>query len=567
MRIDGRVAAIAGLVFALHPQNVESVAWIAQRKNLLSLLFGLVALHAYLRFEESNGAGSRRRTAWYAASLLAFALGMLSKGAIALLPGAMLLALAWRRGFGAHAADTPGWRPIRTRDLAAIAPFALVSVALTLQEVVIQSGVIGEEARGETLAARLAGAGFCVWFYAWKTLVPLDLMFVYPRVSIDPGDVGAWIPTAAAAGVWAAAALLWRRGGRLASDARALCFALTWYALMIFPALGFADFYFRRYSFVADHYQYFAQPGLLVPFATLLARAVHRPRALAAVTAVLCIALGALTLRQARAYQDEETLWRESLRKNPDASLALNSLGRLLGQRGELAEALPLFVRAAEVDPTNREAWRNAGLILDMQGEPERALAAFREALHHWPGEEPDSTAEVSLAEAHVRLGRQMARLGQIQAAAHHYRRAAALAPANAHAKLGLGDVALVEGRAGDAGALYREAAVLAPDLPDPLERLTRMYAAYPDPAVRSARLAVELGERAAALSERRDAAVLDALAAAYAEADRFAEAIATAAEAADLAARTGHTDLADEPRARGRGYERGEPHRMERLR
>jgi len=523
VRIDGRVAAIAGLVFALHPQNVESVAWIAQRKNLLSLLFGLVALHAYLRFEESNGAGSRRRTAWYAASLLAFALGMLSKGAIALLPCAMLLALARRRGFGAHAADTPGWRPIRTRDLAAIAPFALVSVALTLQEVVIHSGVIGEEARGETLAARLAGAGFCVWFYAWKTLVPLDLMFVYPRVSIDPGDVGAWIPAAAAAGVWAAAALLWRRGGRLASDARAL--------------------------------------------SALLARAVHRPRALAAVTAVLCIALGALTLRQARAYQDEETLWSESLRKNPDASLALNSLGRLLGQRGELAEALPLFVRAAEVDPTNREAWRNAGLILDMQGEPERALAAFREALHHWPGEEPDSTAEVSLAEAHVRLGRQMARLGQIQAAAHHYRRAAALAPANAHAKLGLGDVALVEGRAGDAAALYREAAVLAPDLPDPLERLTRMYAAYPDPAVRSARLAVELGERAAALSERRDAAVLDALAAAYAEADRFAEAIAAAAEAADLAARTGHTDLADEPRARGRGYERGEPHRMERLR
>ena len=283
----------------------------------------------------------------------------------------------------------------------------------------------------------------------------------------------------------------------------------------------------------------------------------------------LLAVLGTLTYRQCLPYRDAETLWRDTLAKNPDASLALNNLGRIVGERREYAEALSLFLRATEVDPTNREAWRNAALIAELRGEPDRALGYFRQALRHWPGRADLSEEQIdalSLDGAHVKLGLVSARLNQVSAAVYHYQAAARLAPDNVDAQVGVADMLLVNGQTRAAIAAYRKARELAPAAPDPLEMLTWIHASHPDPGIRSASRAVELGERAAAITQRRDASILDALAAAYAEAARFDAASETAAEAEALAHRSEQTELAGRIGLRRERYERGEPYRMDRL-
>jgi tetratricopeptide (TPR) repeat protein len=581
LRFDGRVAGLAALLFVLHPQNVESVAWISQRKNLVAMLFFLCSVHGYLRFDrcaDRPGDGVVARWLWYAWAVLALALGLLAKGSIAPLPFVLVLVLAWRRGFGEAARprspaappDEPWRRRIRASDLAWIAPFLVVSSLLTLQEVLMHTDAIGQDVvRDEPLVGRLATAGWMTWFYVWKSFVPFGLSFVYPRFEVDPGLLRAWIPTAGALAVLLLASSAWRRGGRFGPGGRALAFAIAYYALMIAPALGFADFYYLRYAPVADHYQYHAQLGLTTVVAYAWTRTAGRPAVFFCGAAAVLALLGTLTYRQCLAYESEETLWRDTLAKNPDSSLALNNLGKILARRGETDEALPNFLRAVEVDPTNREAWQNAGLVLEMQGDTERALGHFREALRHWPGETTPAAAieTLSLPQAHLRLGRQVARMNDVPGATYHFTRATRLAPDDAQAKVGLANMHLASGAVGEAIALYRRATELAPEETEAFGRLTLIYAAFPAPRVRDAARAIELGEHAARLTERRDAAILDALAAGYAEAGRFREATETAAEAARLATGAGRHRFAEQIDARRSQYVRGEPYRLRTVR
>ena len=240
----------AALVFAVHPVAVESVAWISQRKTILSMLFFLIALLSYLKFEDSR---SRPLHGW---ALASFVLALLSKGSVVGLPVVLLLCAWWRRG------------RIQRRDIIRSLPFFAASAVMSAVEIWFQihQSIGADVVRADGLLARAAGAGTAVWFYILKTLWPARLIFVYPRWHIDPAHVLVWIPDLA---LVALAALGWRFRS---SWGKPVLFALGYCLAMLLPILGFINVYFMRYSLVADHYQYVS----LVAAIALAAAAVRR---------------------------------------------------------------------------------------------------------------------------------------------------------------------------------------------------------------------------------------------------------------------------------------------------
>jgi len=227
-------AWIAAMLFAVHPVNVESVAWIAERKNTLSMLFFLLSLLWSLD-------DSRRSRLL---SIAAFALAMLSKGSVAILPLVMLLIAWWRRGV------------LTSRDWARSMPYFAIAVVLTAVNIWILSRGGGSPIRQVNIAERVVGAGAIIWFYLSKAVWPVHLAFVYPLWTVDSADVRWWLPLMAAAAV--TASLWWLRQKPWA---RAVLFAWLYFVIALLPVMGFIDTPFMRYSLVGDHYQYLALLG------------------------------------------------------------------------------------------------------------------------------------------------------------------------------------------------------------------------------------------------------------------------------------------------------------------
>src|SRR5262245_7464980 len=250
-------AFFAALLFAVHPVNVESVAWIAQRKNVLSLLFFLLSIWFYLRSQPTSVSDSPRRgepkgnsaltsersfsASSYWLGLTAFVLAALSKGSVAILPLVLLLISWWQHS------------RITRRDLLMTAPFFAIAVVLTVVNIWFQRHGSEEIIRHVTFAQRLAGAGAVVWFYLWKSLMPLRLAFVYPQWEIDTSDLRWWLPLAATLIV--TTLLIWQRRTRFGHP---LLFAWAFFCIALLPVMGFTDVGFMKYSLVADHYQHIA---------------------------------------------------------------------------------------------------------------------------------------------------------------------------------------------------------------------------------------------------------------------------------------------------------------------
>src|ERR1035438_837916 len=301
-------AWLAGLIFALHPVCVEAVAWISEQKSTLSGVFYLGAAMVYLRFDQSR----RRRD--YLCALGLFVLALLSKTVPATLPAALLVVFWWQRG-------RLGFR----RDVRPLLPWFALSAAAGLFTAWVERTYIG--ARGAdfalTLTERFLLASRAVWFYAGKLVWPTHLIFTYPRWKID---AGVWWQYLAPAGVLAAAMGLWllarRHRGPLAGF---LIFAGT-----LFPVLGFLNVYPFIFSFVADHFQYLASLGMIVPITCGLALGARRIRlgkpAMMVLPGVLLATLGILTWRQSGTYRDAETLYRATLACNPASWMAHTNL-------------------------------------------------------------------------------------------------------------------------------------------------------------------------------------------------------------------------------------------------
>jgi tetratricopeptide (TPR) repeat protein len=384
LRVPG--ALLAASLFAVHPVMVESVAWITERKNVLSLAFALGALAAYLRFAPPDGEPPepRRRGATYALSLALFACGLLSKTVVFSLPAVIAVILWWKRG------------KLGVRELLPLAPFLPLGAVAGLHTAWLEKDHVGAVGAEWTLGVldRLVLAGRALWFYAGKLAWPEPVIFFYPRWHVDAAEPWQWVPPLAALAVVAA---LWGARERIGRGPLA---AVLLFGGILFPALGFFDVYAFRYSYVADHFQYHAAPALLALFAAGATRAAARlepgvRRFAPAAALVLLAALGALSFREAHAYRDLDTLYREVLAKNGEAWNAHLNLANSLSSQGRNAEGLPHARAAARLAPGIADAWNTLGglLFLDAAASPagggpllEESIAAFERAVAIEPG-------------------------------------------------------------------------------------------------------------------------------------------------------------------------------------
>jgi tetratricopeptide (TPR) repeat protein len=436
-RLQIRGAWIATALWAVHPVNVETVVWVTELKNVQSGLFFLLALLMFLRFEDGQRPGD------YLATLLCGAAAMLSKPSTVVLPGVMLLCAWWRR---------VRWTP---RYFLRVAPFAAFGAGMSVLTIVEQRHMVAVPGTSEwtlTVSERLALAGRAVWFYAGKLLWPTNLSFVYPHWALRVHSVETWLPLA---GLAAMTGILWYF--RRASWARATTFALGYFIVALLPVLGFFDIYFFRYSYVADHFQYLAGIGLIAlavnAGAAVFQQAGQRGRELGTLAAaIVLLLLGTAAWGQAHVYHNLETLWRDTLAKNPNAWLAQNNLGTLLRQAGKPEDAIGHFEQALRIKPDFAEAHYNLGVTLARLDRIQEAIKRYEQALRLKP----------DFAEAHYNLGVALAESGRVAESMEHWEQALRLKPDYAEAHFNLGMMLAAQGQTTEALEHCRKALDLA---------------------------------------------------------------------------------------------------------
>jgi len=433
-RLEIPGAALAGVVFALHPVQAESVAWITELKNTLSGVFFFASTLAYLRYDDTRG----RRA--YAAALALFFCALASKTVTATLPVALAAVLWWRRGW-------IGWR----RDVMPLTPFLALGAAAGLMTAWVERTFIG--ARGADFSLmpveRVLVAGRAALFYFVKDLWPAKLTFIYPRWNVSQDVWWQYLfPLAVLAiliGCWSI-----RRHTR-APLAAAVIFLAT-----LAPALGFVNVYPFRYSYVADHFQYLAAVPIFVLAASIpigLASRVGLKTTLAELllSALIGVVLAAATHAQAAKYSDANTLYTVTLRENPACWLCLENLGvaALHETPPQRDRAMTLFRDALNINPTDPQLHSNLGTTLMEVGRLEEAVAEQRQAIHYAPGS----------AEAYGNLGVALQKLGRQQEAAAAYATAIDIKPGLSFARTNLaiaaGETAVQLGDASAAGGQY----------------------------------------------------------------------------------------------------------------
>lgn len=486
-------AFLAAMLFALHPVVVESVAWISEQKNTLSAVFYLAAAFTYLGFDRD------RKGSQYGLALGLFAMALLTKTVTATLPAALLVVFWWQRG-------RLSWR----RDVLPLLPWIGAGLFAGLFTASVEQVLVG--AHGKVYALSFLGrcllAGRAAWFYLGKLAWPANLIFIYPRWQVDPGIWWQWLFPLSALGL--VACLWWiarsqaKEPGRQRT-ARAPLAGCLFFVGTLFPALGFVDVYPFRYSYVADHFQYLAMLGVIVPGAAclglLLARATTaaRPAAWIAVAGLLAL-YATLTWNQCGIYSDAETLYRATIARNPDCWLARTNLGVILvGRPGGINEAIVEYQMALQENPENPEAHNDLGFALSkLPGRLEDAVAQYQEALRQepnyplahknlgtaWlqvPGRLEDAISEFrealrlrpDMVDAHYNLGTAwLQEPGHVKDAIVEFHEALRLDPRNASAWHNLGASLFSEEDFSGAAAAFREELHLDPSRPGAQEAL-----------------------------------------------------------------------------------------------
>jgi tetratricopeptide (TPR) repeat protein len=444
-QLDLPGAWLAGFLFALHPVCVESVAWISEQKNTLSAVFYLAGALIYLKFEQT------RRWAHYFAACGLFILALLSKTVTVTLPVALLVVVWWRRG-------KLEWK----RDLLPLLPWLPVGAAAGLLTAWVERTYVG--ATGPdfslTLVERFMLAGRVALFYAVKLLWPMDLMFVYPRWTIQPDVWWQWSFSLAVVAL-GIGLCVFTRTRRLARTRRGPLAAYLYFLVTLFPALGFFNVYPFIYSYVADHFQYLASLGFFVPLAwavTVGARALPSAARWSAAS-VLILILTTLTWRQAHIYVDADTHYQETLKHNPGAWLAHNNLGSdLIDIPGRLPDAVSHIQAALAIKPDNAMAHYNLGrAFAKMPARLPDAVVEFQNALRISP----------SLVQAHDALGKTLGEMGRTSDSIAEHETATRLSPSYAATHNDLGSQLAQAGRIPEALAEFDAALKLEPTYVD----------------------------------------------------------------------------------------------------
>src|SRR2546423_2685384 len=565
-------AWLAGAIFALHPVQVESVAWITERKNVLMAFFFLLTLLAWIAFIDER---TKRRWLFYGLALILYLLALSAKTTACTLPAALFLILWLQK------------KPIRWKRIFQIIPFLVLGFAMGALAMWWERYHQGTSRAVFTFLSpieRVLVASRAVWFYLSKLIWPSRLTFIYPRWDITPTHFLSYVWLLAGLTLCVATYFLRRYVGRSVEV------AAGFFVATLSPVLGFIMLYTFRYTFVADHYQYLACIGpIALASAGLvnLADTFKNSRTLILSAALCGVALLAtLTWRQATMYGDIETLWRTTLARNPGCWMAHNNLGIALFEKGQLGEAIVHYRITLQMQPNFWDADYNLGSALLGKGEVDEAILYCDKAVAKQPN---DPDAQVALANALLQKKR-------IDDAIVHYQKAVAIRPDYFLARYGLGHALLEKGQLDGAIEHFRAALLIRPDHPDchttlaialdesgqfaeaighyeratgispqsvsALANLAWLLATCPDSSFRDGSKAIQLARRADQLSGGTNALVLRTLAAGYAEAGQFEKAIENARAATRVAQMQGDNSLAATLEQEIALYELGLPYR-----
>jgi protein O-mannosyl-transferase len=652
LRLNVPGAWLAASIFALHPVNVESVAWVLERKNTLSCFFFLCSILAALKFwlpgefrgspESFRGtltkAGSPQTSGppvqsetphppspgyrgagvvsynpladwkFYWLSFGLFICALFSKTTTIPLPAVILLLVWWKRG------------RITWRDIYPCLPFlaAGVAVGLITHHFEQNLGAGGKEYQF-SLVDRILVASRSFWFYLGKLIWPHPLIFVYPRWKIAPSPPVAWLALLAFVPVLAVLWLKRHTWGRTAFT------ALAYFGGMLFLMLGFFNIAFFLYSFVSDHFVYLACMGPFALFAAALTiamcgkRGVPRqslakagneslvksesaqtsgsenklgtPRVVfcgyVIFSACLLAILASLTRRQCHVYLSAESLWRDTIAKNPRAFLAYNNLGDILYDGGQLDAAIAEYQKAVAIYP-DAGVFHNLGNALLSRGHPVEAWADFQKESQLAP-DSASAWADLGryclqagrsreaiqyLQKAYQKtpkdamvcynLGNAYVQNQQLDPAIQYWQRAVDLQPGFALAQNNLGNAYHLKGQVAQAIEHWKAACMAQPNLVPSQVNLAWVWATCPDPALRDGPDALALAEQADQLTGGANPTILRVLAAALAENGRYSQAVAAAQQALQLA--RGNPGLAARIQQELKYYQNNQPFRDQTL-
>jgi protein O-mannosyl-transferase len=570
LRIPG--SWLAAAIFALHPVQIESVAWITERKNVLMGFFFLLTLLAWIAFVDER---TRRPWIIYCLALIFYVLALSAKATACTLPAALFLILWLQK------------KPITMRRLMQIVPFVVLGVGMGLLVVWWERYHQGTNRAVFTFLnpiERILVASRAVWFYLSKIFWPSNLTFIYPRWNISLADLFGYIWLLAGIAACVAIFFLRRYVGRSVEVAAAF------FVATLSPVLGFIMLFTFRYTFVADHYQYLACIGPIALASagifSLFEKSAQYRAVIVSATLLFVASLGTLTWRQAATYSDIETLWRTTLAKNPECWMAHTNLGLVLFEKGEIDDAIAHYRSALQMQPDWWDAEYNLGTALLAKGQVDEAILHCEKAIAMRPTD-PD---------AQVSLGNLLFQKGRIDEAIPHYQKAIAVRPDHFLARYGLGHALLEKGeldgaiqacrsalslrpldadchtvlaialedKGNPAEAIqhYQKALELAPSSIPTLTNLAWLLATSQDASLRNGPKAVELSKQADRLVGGTNALVFRTLAAAYAENGEFANAIRTANSAMQLARAHGEDSLATDLDQQIALYELGMPYR-----
>ena len=563
---------LAAAIFALHPVQVESVAWITERKNVLMGFFFLLTLLAWIAFVDKR---SRRPWMFYCLALISYVLALSAKATACTLPAALFLILWLQK------------KPITMRRFIQIVPFVVLGIGMGLLAVWWERYHQGTNRGVFTFLSpmeRILVASRAVWFYLSKIFWPSNLTFIYPRWNISPADLIDYIWLLAGIAACAAIYFVRRYFGRSVEVAAAF------FVVTLTPVLGFIMLFTFRYTFVADHYQYLACIGpIALASAGIVAlsdRFTHYRAVIVSAALLVVASFGTLTWRQAATYSDIETLWRTTLARNPECWMAHTNIGIVFLQQGKIDDAIAHYRLALQMQADSWDAEYNLGTALVAKGQVDEAILHCERAVGMRP---TDPDAQVSLGNALVAkgrideaiahyqkaitaqpdhflarysLGHALLEKGELEGAIQVCRSALLLRPSDADCQTTLAIALEEKGNPTEAIQHYQKALELAPKSISTLTNLAWLLATSQDASLRNGAKAIELATQADRLVGGTNTLVLRTLAAAYAENGEFTNAIRTARSAMQLARMHGEDSLTADLGQQIALYQLGMPYR-----
>ena len=579
-RALGRSFLVAAL-FALHPLHVESVAWLAERKDVLSTFFWLLTLGSYTWYVESP---CFKR---YSLVLLCFCLGLMAKPMVVTLPFVLLLLDYWPLGRWAAVTSTvaeteesPARRVSLSHLLFEKTPlFALAALSSLVTFYGQETGGALFSPEWLTFGGRLANALVAYVSYIIKMVWPFHLAILYP---LPPHPLPLWQPLGAGLLLTVFSFCIIRQALRYPY----LPVGWLWYLGTLVPVIGLVQVGSQS---MADRFTYIPLIGLFILVVWGVADLAGRWRAakvlLPAGAGIILLILAFVSWVQVHHWRDSMSLFEYTLKVTGDNPKIQNNLGLVLFKKGEVEQAITHYREALRIKPNYSDAHYNLGLALMSMGQRQQAIAQFKKSLHlnslfvpvyndlglalFQQGDVEQAIAlyqgalfhDPNYVPAYDNLGNALLSKGQIGEAIACYLKALHLDPNNGLSHYSLGLALNLQGNVEQAILHLREAVRLNPNRPAFLNKLARILATACDPKFRNGPEALQLAEKANQVTASSQPEMLETLAAAYAEVGRFPEAIKTSQRGVDLALASGRKGLVDSIEAKMHLYQASRPY------